>query len=223
MARNSSDMGSRALRYGAILMIIGSIEFLAGMTITQLAFPCTVSCYNMLTNPISDLGNTFASTLWPVFNYSLALFGVIIIISLLLVGNVFGKASLYRLGLLFAVLAALGGMGVALVPENTILAVHSDFALISFWSAGLLMLILGLAMRSRKGWGLYSAYSIVSGLFSIVTLLIFMLPILGVHIVWNTSGPGFGFGGMERLVVAPLILWLIVIGLRLLHSPIRRS
>lgn len=211
MIRDPARARPGAIRYGALLMILGSIEFVVGMAVAQYAFPCAQVCYNPLTNPISDLGNTVASPLWPVFNYSLALLSVTIIASLILVGNVFGKDLYYKLGVLFSSLAALGAMGVALVPENTILPVHSYFAIIAFLSTGMLMLLFGIAMHPRKEWKYYSAYSMAGGLFSIIVLLIFTLPLFGVRIAWATSGSGFGFGGMERLIVAPLLIWLVVI------------
>lgn len=204
-------------RYGALLLIAAVLQFVASMAIVQLAFQCHGGqCYNLLTNPISDLGSAGLnghpySPLWPLFNYSIAVFGVLGIAGLIMLRGWFPKNAWRVSGLAIIIVSLFASIGVGIVPEDTILALHSLFALIAFFGSafGLLLLSIGLYKGRRR----YAAFSTICGLTSLAVLFVFVLPDFGILARWAASGPGFGFGGMERLLAAPVLLWLVVTGL----------
>jgi len=200
-------------RLGGYLLFAAAIQFILSMVAVQLAYPCHNGvCYNPLTNPISDLGNTHTSALWPLFNYSLVLFGVLSFSGLLLLRSRLPGGSLGVVGVVALLVSLLGAIGVGVVPENTILALHSIFALTSFALSGLGILVLGLAARREKTPGGFSPCSMAVGAFTLIALMVSLSPSFGLLAPWHTSGPGFGFGGIERLVALPPILWLLILG-----------
>ncbi len=94
-----------------------------------------------------------------------------------------------------------------LVPR----AVHHAGAV---WLVGslqfvLALIVLAVAMFQDARWDGLRAYSLFSGVLGLVATVLFLVG----------TDLGLGPGGMERLIVAPLLLWLIVGGARLLRFP----
>jgi hypothetical membrane protein len=209
-----ATLNDKWTRYAGYLLFFAGVQFVIAMIAAQLAFPCTTNgiCYSAFTNPISDLGNTMTSPLWPVFNYSLVLFGVLGFSSLLILRLKFPDGVLRDLGLLVILIGILGAVGVGVVPENTILAIHSIFALIAFVGLALGILIFGIGIRKRKEWSRYGTMSIMLGTISLLAIIIFMLPSFGILPHWIISGPGIGFGAIERLVMVPSLVWVLMTG-----------
>ena len=202
---------------GACLLTMAAIQFIVFMLMVQAAYPCYNGiCYNLFTNPISDLGNTATSPLWPLFNYSLVMFGLLLFIGIIYLIGKFPK-GLLRNGALAALLfSALGAIGVGVVPENTMLAIHSMAALIAFLFSGLGILLLGVAIARKFGAKRhlpYAAYTLISGAITVGVLLLYLLPTGGISSHLAMSGPGWGFGGVERVIAFPPILWTLVTGL----------
>lgn len=207
----SKSVWSRSSACGGVILIVAVVQFVIVMAAAQLAFPCTNGvCYNIATNPISDLGNTMLSPLWPLFNYSIMLLGALLFVGVFLISGAFRRGPLSLAGLALLAISALGSSGVGVVPENTILAIHSAFALVAFLAGGLSILLLGASMARDARWRRFALYSIVSGLITVGVLVFFIL-----HGMWVMSGSGFGFGAIERIVVAPILIWALVVGVRL--------
>ncbi len=199
-------------RCAGCLMFFATFQFILMMVLAQVAFPCVGgSCYNLLTNPISDLGNTSVSPLWPIFNFSIVIFGACLFAAALLAAGVFRRSQLTDLGLFAIAVAGGGAAGVGVVPENTVLAIHSLFALVAFWGGGAAIILLGVAMLKDKNWRSYAMYSIISGIVVFIASAAMLLP----SGTLAMSGPGLGFGGVERLVAAPTLLWLLVVGAKI--------
>lgn len=225
MAMGSDTAKQR--RYGGLVFVIAVVQFIAVMLIVEAAYPCLTIpqssvasgvvpvCYNPLTNPISDLGNTVTSPLWPLFDYSIVLFGALIVLGIFLVRGAFKRGIASLSGLVILGVSAMGSAGVGVVPENTILAIHSIFALTTFFLGGLSALLLGMSMVKDRTWKNFWVYSIVSGVFSIAVLIFFVA-----HGNWMTSGNGLviGFGAVERLVAFSVLIWALVIGVKLLRK-----
>jgi hypothetical membrane protein len=205
-------MQDREVLYGRSLLFIGALQFVVFMAVVQIAFPCSSSssCYSIFTNPISDLGNTSVSPFAMLFNYSIVLFGLLLIVGILYTRGAFRKSPVEDIGVASLIVAALGAMGVGVVPENTVLAVHSMFAVIAFLFGGVGMLLIGINDLEQKNGRLFSCYSIASGIVSIALLL---ASVSGIIHGLAMSGPGFGFGAVERAIVAPIILWVFVVSL----------
>ncbi len=206
------------LECGGCLLASGVVQLAVVMLLAQLYYPCGQhGCYNIFTNPISDFGNTATSALWPLFNYSLALFGIMTIAGAFLAARAFSRIPACRLGLVLIVASALGAVGVGVVPENTILTIHSASALVAFVGGGIAALLFGVGMRGRKEYRSYSLYSMLTGALTLLSILVFMLPSFGMLPAWRMYGPGFGFGGMERIAAYLVLAWLYVTGMMLVR------
>ena len=209
---------------GGYLLFAAAIQFILAMIIVQFAYPCHNGvCYNLLTNSISDLGNTQSSALWPLFNYSLVFFGVLSFSGLLLLRFRFPRGALGVVGVIALLIGLLGAIGVGVVPENTVPSLHSIFALMAFSMSGLGILILGLAAKHEKTPGRFSPFSIVLGAFTLIALMVVFFPSFGLIHSWHTFGTGFGFGGIERLVALPPILWILNLGILLLKKEVKSN
>jgi hypothetical membrane protein len=82
-------------------------------------------------------------------------------------------------------------------------------ALFAFIGANLGLVVLGFAMFRDTRWDGYRSYTLFSGIIGLVALILFVTKVF----------VGLGVGGMERLIVAPLLLWQIVVSIHLLRVP----
>jgi len=213
----------RSVHHGAILLLVGSFEFIVGMIVTQLLWNSSAPYgqYSLLHNYISDLGAVSCGA-WPsgsshficspghdIFNASIVLMGILLILAVLLLRTGFPNRRSSTIGLGMLAFAAIGAIGVGLSPEDVNRTVHTISALIAFLFGNLALLALGFAMLRDTRWAGYRAFTFLSGLVGLVALFLF---IPGIY------GP-LGVGGMERLIVAPLLLWAIVAGIHLVRIP----
>jgi len=218
----------RSVHHAAIALIAGAIEFIVGMAITQIGYGATFdwgSSYSLSHNYISDLGatqcgwfhtgslgsgNAYACSPWHlVFNISIVVMGLLIILAVALLRTAFPARRSRTIGLGLLAVAGVGAIGVGLFPENVNITAHSLSALLAFLASGLSLVVLGFAMFRDTRWDGFRAYSILSGLVTIVALVLFISKVY----------VGLGVGGMERLIVAPVLLWAIVVGVHLARIP----
>jgi hypothetical membrane protein len=214
----------RSVHHGALLLLLGAVEFIVGMIITQLLWNTSspYGTYSLLTNYISDLGavncgpfpassttHFVCSPGHDVFNASIILMGILLILAVILLRTAFPKRRSSTVGLAFLALAAIGAMGVGFSPEDVNINVHKVSALVAFLFGNLALMTLGFAMFRDTRWSGFRAFSILCGFVGLVALILFTA---GVY------GP-LGVGGMERLIVAPILLWAIVVGIHLLRIP----
>jgi hypothetical membrane protein len=210
----------RIVHRGAIVWIVAAVQFVVAMAIVQAGWS-TPPTYSLLHNYISDLGNTACGP-WPhatsarvcspwhdVFNASSVILGLLTLLGALLVRSAFPRRGSTTVGLAMMILGGIGAIGVGLSPENVDLTVHSLSAAIAFVLGNLSLIVLGIAMFRDTRWNGYRAYSMISGLWGLVAFLLFYTG----HYV------GLGVGGMERMIVAPLLLWLVVCSIHLLRVP----
>ncbi|HTW77149.1 MAG TPA: DUF998 domain-containing protein [Thermoplasmata archaeon] len=207
----------RSVRHGAILWIVGVVVFVAAMIITQLGY--TGSSYSLLHNYISDLGaahcgvyhsNIFVCSPWhEVFNVGIILMGLLLIFGTLLIRTAFPARGTRTLGLALLVLAGIGAIGVGLSPEDVNLTVHTISAAIAFILGNLALIVLAFAMFRDTRWDGYRAYTLFSGLVGLIAFVLF----------YTKNWGALGVGGMERLIVAPLLLWALVVGIHLARIP----
>jgi hypothetical membrane protein len=210
----------RSARHGAALLVFGAVEFIVGMIVTQIGYPG----YSLSRNVISDLGNTgcgywggsgsftgdYACSPWHiVFNASIVIMGIALIGAVLLLRTAFPPRRTRTIGLALLGVAAIGSIGVGLSPENVNITVHSVSALLAFLGSGLALLFLGIAMFRDTRWDGFRTFTVVCGLVDLVALALFV----------SKTYLHLGAGGMERLIVAPVLLWAIVAGLHLLRIP----
>jgi hypothetical membrane protein len=195
-----------ARRAGAVL-VLGSVQFIVAMIVVQLEYPG----YSDLTNYISDLGGTKSP--WAVvFNASVIVVGLLTLTATYLLLSAFNKRFSRTLGLGFFALTGIGAVMVGVFPEpspylnGNIHGISSDIA---FIGAALTLIFLPLAMLRDTRWDGYRGFTFLLGLITVVAIVLFSTS----H--WGALGPG----GMERLIVAPILLWAIVVGVHLLSLP----
>lgn len=206
-------LAPRSARWGGALILLGSIQFVLAMAFVQFRYPG----YSDVTNYISDLGNSQGSPAYWAFNGSIIVLGLLGLLGTALIRSAFAqrRTRTARIGML--ALASLGAIGVGVFPETaTELGghIHAVVSLITFLGSGFSLLFLAVAMMRDTRWEGFRGYTGISGA---VTLLA-MMALISVG-----SGPATGLradaGLIERLVVAPILLWAIVAGLHLVRLP----
>jgi hypothetical membrane protein len=151
--------------------------------------------YNIGQNALSDLGALGQSTalLW---DGQLFVSGIFTLVGMWLL--VFSSAYCQKISKPAKILFLLPPIGVIIVslfPENTVLAVHSLGALLNFLTGGLSALYSFKFTTSP-----FRYFAVFLGLVSLAAI-----PFLGSH-------PVIGFGGVERLVAYPAIIWGMGLG-----------
>lgn len=211
----------RSVRHGAILLIVGAVEFILANVVTQIGYGPS---YSLSRNYISDLGAVncgffggsgsfpghYACSPWHVvFNLSIILMGLLFIVAVFLLQTAFPTRRSRTIGLGLLALAGVGAIGVGIFPEDVNITVHSFSATIAFAGGGLALLALGFAMFRDTRWDGFRGFTLLCGLIDLVALVLFAS---GTYL-------GLGIGGMERLIVAPVLLWAIVVGIHLVRIP----
>ena len=204
-------------------LILGPIQFVVATLVEGALIPG----YGLITHWISDLGappNTvppFApgTSLWWVFSSSLILMSLLIFVGLIGLKPALWNRLLGKLTILFIVVVAVGAIGVAVWNEVDALELHSISALIAFGLGWVAMVLFGVYVRHdprwKKAWG---PLSLLGGLVSLVALILYVIPTF----VGRANVPSWMAsiypGGSERLIVAPLVVWLVAIGVQLVRG-----
>lgn len=203
-------------RYGAGAWIVGVLQFVAAMIVTQFGYgPPT---YSVTRNYISDLGAVHCATFggtgsysgayvcspWHlVFNASIVLLGALLIAGAPLLARALPAPRFHWVGLGLLMAGGVGAAGVGISPEDVNLSAHVAFATLAFAGAGAGAIALGVALALDRRWRGYDVYSILSGSVG--------LSALGLFVTRNVGA--LGRGGMERLIVAPELVWAVVLAL----------
>lgn len=212
----------RTIRAGAALWILGVVEFVIGMGVTQYGWDLlrtgSTPVYSLQFNYISDLGavncglfdGAMVCSPWHnVFNVSIILLGLLLILGALWIARSLPAGPARGLGLLLLIIAGIGAIGVGLFPEDVNGTAHVLSALLAFALGNLGAITVGYAYFTRDRSTGWLAYSAVSGLIGLVALGLYATKIYG----------PLGLGGMERLIIAPLLLWATIEGIRILRLP----
>jgi len=149
--------------------------------------------YSVSANYISDLGATCSGSTCTIppsgylFDASLVVLGV----SLLVATYFLNGAFHWKPATILLALVGIGAAGAGLFPETAGI-VHHLFSLVGFLAAGLVAIV---GARLTKKPMFY--FSIVLGLITLVALVFYV----GGDYGW------LGGGGLERLIVYPVIFW----------------
>ncbi len=206
-------MVHRAVRSGAAVLVFGALQFIAGMIVVQLAWDAHAGnpTYSLTQNYISDLGG--ASSPWAyVFDASVILLGVCAILGVLLVWSAFDARGSRGVGLGFVLIAGIGAIGVGVFPETTPVlngGMHGIVSDIAFVGAGIGLTVTSFAMREGAHWRLSRPFTLVCGIVTLAAIVLFTMDLY----------LGLGPGGMERVIVAPILLWAIVEGIHMSRLP----
>jgi hypothetical membrane protein len=152
--------------------------------------------YSIHDNAISDLGVIPQTAL--LFNTSLFFFGLFMIIAAYFYHHEHNKLWIT---ILF-IISGVGAIGVALFPENNP-GIHAIFAFIAFVFANIIPI--GISTILPKP---LKILSIATGILGMIFLIIFMISDIN---ILNLDSL-IGYGGWERMIVYPVLLWLVAFG-----------
>ncbi|MGC8569689.1 MAG: DUF998 domain-containing protein [Nitrososphaeria archaeon] len=175
--------GNSYLERAGVITFVGTFQFIIMMIVAEAEY----KGYSISSNYISDLG---VGSTAPIFNFSIMIFGMAVMISSYLV---------YK-GLktkLFPALMFIGGLGAFLVgvfPEYTPYHIHTIVSFITFLFGSLAVI-----SSYRLQGSLMKYVSVLVGLFSLISLFLFAS---GVTL-------GLGVGGIERMIAYPVLLWIL--------------
>jgi len=183
------------LRVAGLLIFVGATQFFILMNISAFLYPG----YSISQNYISDLGVGPSAI---IFNGSVVLLGLLgITASYLLL-----RVGVDRVFVLLLLLASVGAVGVGVFPENMGI-LHTISAFIAFLFGGI-----GALYSYRVELTIFRYIWLILGLVSLVALVFFA----------SDNYMGLGVGGMERLIVYPVIIWLIGIASSMVNGAIRK-
>jgi len=218
-----SDGEARRQRWGALLWMVGVLQFVLGMIVTQELYG--PPSYSVTGNYISDLGavhckswsggGAFAgdyvcSPAHDVFNASIILLGVLLILGIFLIYRAFPRPRGRWVALGIFIISGAGTSLVGVFPEDVNLPVHIAVATTAFAGVNIALFVFAALFWRSRHWGPgWSVFSLLAGAVGTVALLLFLD---------QSYGP-LGVGGMERLIVVPTLGWAFVVGLALLRHP----
>ena len=197
----------RSVRWGGLLFAVGVVQFAVAMAWVQTRY----AGYSLLTNYISDLGNTSTSPFPTIFNDSIIVLGVFAFLGVLLGWGGFSRGGPRFVGLLLLLIAGVGAILVGVFPENSIPVVHDLASLMVFLPGGLALVVLSSGMRKGTSWSSYRDLSAVLGVITLASLA-YYAPTQLTNTTWD---PGL----IERLIVVPILIWGFVAGVRLARLP----
>jgi hypothetical membrane protein len=175
-----------------LLFFLAGTQFVLIVLITETLYPG----YSTSQNYISDLGIGPSALL---FNTSVFLQGTLMIAGTFFLRRAFNKTILAIL----LILSALGSLGVGIFPEN-MEPMHSISASLIFLFGGL-SAIYSLTVLKHP----VSLLSVLLGILSLSAAGLFVLQ----------QYLGIGVGGMERLIVYPILIWMLMFSGYLMASP----
>ena len=171
------------LKIAGLLIGLGALYFIVAMMLSEALYPS----YSISNNYISDLG--VGPSAW-LFNSSIDLLGVLIVI-----GSYFLYRGLHdRVFVALVFIAGASAMGVGMFNEN-FGAIHVLVSAAVFIAGSIAAIYFGVK------WNKLLRYpSIILGVVSLVATALLEG---GIYL-------GLGPGGMERMIVYPILLWAIL-------------
>jgi len=182
------------------LIFVAVTQFVLGVIVSEALY----SGYSISGNYVSDLGVGSSSM---IFNSSVFLMGLLLIIGAYFLHRAFGFTMLT----VTFVLTAIGAMGVGIFTLDAGI-IHSVTALIFFLFSGL-SAIFAVICSYVHGFKLmkmpFSAIAVILGLTELGGFVLFVGKIYF----------GLGVGGMQRMVLYPVLIWLVGFGGYLMAHP----
>jgi len=178
-------MGLGDRGWAGLLLFGGIAEFVIGLTIAEAVYPN----YSVSANYISDLGVGAAAL---IFNTSIILLGLAVLASAWFVFRAFKDLILT----IAVVLAGIGAIGVGVFTED-FGGVHSIFSLITFVFSALSAIL---------------AFRILRPPFAYLSILLGASSLIALGLYVSNTYLRLGPGGMERMIVWPVIVWGLAFG-----------
>ena len=201
-------MALRDARKAGVALFVGVVQFAMFEMISEFVYPG----YSVSGNYISDLGPPCqggvtcpSQTSWMIFDTSIVILGLAVLLSAYLLYRHFRWRPLA--GLLG--FAGFGAVGVGIFNETAPYGLHSIFSLITFLGIGLSAL-LSYRLQKRP----LSYFAVFMGLLTLLSLVLYV-PDAGVS---SGAALGIGPGGLERMIVYPVLFWSIAFAGHLMAS-----
>ncbi len=182
----------REAKFAGAALFVGIVQFALAMLLAEFLYPG----YSVSGNAISDLGATCSNgacqILQPtstIFNLSIIIAGVLVLVS----GFYLRRAVRAKIFVACVLIAGAAMIGVGVFPE-TFGVVHGIVSLITFLFISFAAITAYKIERAPL-----SYFSVLLGIFSLVATGLFTG---GVYL-------GLGEGGMERMIVYPVLLWSV--------------
>src|SRR3989440_6841817 len=172
-------------QWAGLFLLAGTTQFAIGMIIAEAVDPS----YSVSTNYISDLGVRAGAA---VFNTSIILLGITILATSWFLLRAFKD----RILMILVLLAGVGAVGVGVFTE-AFGVLHAIVSFITFLFAGLSAILAFRILRPPL-----SYVSVLLGVGSLAALGLFI----------SNNFLGLGNGGMERVIVYPVLTWGIGFG-----------
>jgi hypothetical membrane protein len=180
-----------------LALFAGTVQFAVGLTLAEVLHSVSSpSGYSMSGNYISDLGVGPAAI---VFNGSIILLGVTLLAAAWFLLRVLRD----RIFPIVIAIAGIGAVGVGIFTETFPLP-HTVFSFIAFSFSALSAILAFRILRSPLNY-----LSVGLGVVSLVALIFFV----------TSNYAGLGNGGMERMIVWPVLAWAIAFSGYLLAAP----
>jgi hypothetical membrane protein len=174
------------------LFFVASAQFILGLIVAEALYPG----YSISTNYISDLGVGPSSM---VFNTSIFLLGL-----LSLIGTYFlYQAYNLKVITILITITALAAMGVGIFTENSG-SMHMFVSFFAFLFSGLSAIF---------------SYRLMKSPFSVIVILLGVMSLSVLFLFIGNFYFGLGVGGMERMIVYPILIWMIGFGGFLIAFP----
>jgi hypothetical membrane protein len=167
-----------------VLLFLAILQFLIFLRVSESIYPG----YSVSGNFVSDLGVGPAA---PVFNTSIILLGVLVMVSSYLLYGVFGDI----LFMATVFLAGFGALGVGVFPEGSPYGLHTIMSFITFLFAGVAAI---------------SAYRVARQPLRTISIALGILTLAALILFASGTYLGLGHGGMERMIVYPPLIWALV-------------
>jgi hypothetical membrane protein len=172
-------------KIAGVLFFIAASQFILGLIVAEALYPG----YSTSTNYISDLGIGPSST---IFNVSVFLIGLLAII-----GTYFLQRAFHLIVVtILLTIAALAAMNVGIFTENSE-PMHMLASFFVFLFSGLSAIF---------------SYKFTKVPFNIIGILLGITSLVALILYGGTTYSGLGVGGMERMIVYPILIWMIGIG-----------
>ncbi|MFP3190385.1 MAG: DUF998 domain-containing protein [Thermoproteota archaeon] len=201
------NLVSSELKKAGVALFLGVAQFSVFLIIAESTFPN----YSVSGNYISDLGRICGRppanpnsciAVQPssmIFNGSIIFLGILVII-----GSYFLlKAKVPKDIPILAIISAIGMIGVGTFPEGSPFMLHTVSSFITFLFIGIFAIV---SYRIQKF--PMNVFAIIAGA---ATLLALFLYASNIYL-------GLGMGGMERMVVYPVMVWSLAFAGYLMNS-----
>jgi len=178
-------------------LFIGVVQFAVFEMIAEFVYPN----YSVSGNHISDLGPPCSNgttcpsgTSWMIFDASIAFMGLCVLVS----AYFFFRYFRWKPFVSLVGLAGVGALGVGIFNESAPYMLHDIFSLLTFIGIGLTALVSFRLQKPPLGY-----FSIILGLVTLTSLVLYV-PDGGVSM---GASIGIGPGGLERMIVYPVLFW----------------